>query len=662
MHQLRGGSRTPCREHGVPVALGDGRIEQVRLVELAEHVLRDHERPHVRVVDRRVAVEMAERGLEMRVRHRRVGRVLGLEVTKDPVGVHFRRRPVVVVERDRRIEVLVGDRRGAAEPIRAAHPLHHLGRDRLAGLVLGEGLQHAGIPAPFLQHLRRSFDEIPLRRDSRDRLPGLVSSEHGMKQVAELVEERHDVTVLHQSRIAFLPAGEVADERRFGNLDSRDAVPDAEIRGVVVFPRPRMKVQVEASDHAAVFPYFVALDARIPNVRVRHPLVRHAEHLRGRAEDAVLHLVEGEVRAGLLRVEIVVALPDQLAVVAAIPLVHRLGRGLVLALSLEIRLVFLLRALQGQPAQSLDEGIHVFVVPDHLVAGGVFGPRLEPEELRQLVAPGDHPVQDRHVGGIGAIQELVEQVLAYVRLLGVAHDGEEVRVLDADRDLPVRSRRMRLDVILREAVQIGGALEGDRARVIPDILVELLADRHQLLTERGDLLARGFVFVDTREPEVPKRLLDRKARGRIHALEVERAQRVVHAAVQSEIVQELARGAGLRLGHRAHRGVGMDRLDQARGVRGVVGMEQRFVVWCQRVLDRPGALDLEEAVERPARDPELAVREGAEARGVGTPGPEGRRDRRGRRGRSRGFRGECRRGHCIRHERAQGDDSRGQER
>ena len=68
--------------------------------------------------------------------------------------------------------------------------------------MLGEGLEHPRIPAPLLEHLRRRLDEIPLGRDARDGLPLLVSAEHRVEQVSELVEEGTDVAEFHEAGIA----------------------------------------------------------------------------------------------------------------------------------------------------------------------------------------------------------------------------------------------------------------------------------------------------------------------------------------------------------------------------------------------------------------------------------------------------------------------------
>ena len=124
---------------------------------------------------------------------------------------------------ERRVEHLLPHVEPLAELVGGLHPLHQLGRDRLAGLVvLGERLQRLGRPDPLLEHLRRRLDEVPLGRDARDAGPPRVAAEHVVQQVAELVEERLDVGVLHQRRLG---AGlrEVADQHALGQL--RPALP-----------------------------------------------------------------------------------------------------------------------------------------------------------------------------------------------------------------------------------------------------------------------------------------------------------------------------------------------------------------------------------------------------------------------------------------------------
>jgi len=63
-----------------------------------------------------------------------------------------------------------------------------------------------------------------------------MAAEHGMEQVAELVEEGHHVAVLHETGIAGLAAGEVAHQRGLGNLHALDAVPDPKFAAWLYFP------------------------------------------------------------------------------------------------------------------------------------------------------------------------------------------------------------------------------------------------------------------------------------------------------------------------------------------------------------------------------------------------------------------------------------------
>src|SRR6267154_600499 len=68
-HEVRRLGAAARLEDGAPIARRRRGIEQPLAAEHREEVLRDHERPHVRVVDRRVPLEMPERLLEVRAVH-----------------------------------------------------------------------------------------------------------------------------------------------------------------------------------------------------------------------------------------------------------------------------------------------------------------------------------------------------------------------------------------------------------------------------------------------------------------------------------------------------------------------------------------------------------------------------------------------------------------
>ena len=71
------------------------------------------------------------------------------------------------------------------------------------------------VPGPLLEHLRGRLDEVPLGGDAGEPHPLAGAAEHVVHEVAELVEQRDDVVVLHQ------PAREVADQHALGQLAAR---------------------------------------------------------------------------------------------------------------------------------------------------------------------------------------------------------------------------------------------------------------------------------------------------------------------------------------------------------------------------------------------------------------------------------------------------------
>src|SRR5207247_7166781 len=101
--QLRRGLPAARCEDRLAVASGDLRVEdRVSLLELREKVLRDHEGPHVRVIDRRVTVQVPEVALEVGARvegHERESPEDRLERLR---RVDSRRVAVVIFEGDRK--------------------------------------------------------------------------------------------------------------------------------------------------------------------------------------------------------------------------------------------------------------------------------------------------------------------------------------------------------------------------------------------------------------------------------------------------------------------------------------------------------------------------------------------------------------------------------
>ena len=106
----------------------------------------------------------------------------------------------VLVQRvgQRRVEHLRAHVGALAELLGRAHLRDQLARDRLAVGVRREGPQHVGVPGPLLEHLRGRLDEVPLGGHAGEPGPRVVPGQHVVHQVAELVEQRDHVVVLHQ--------------------------------------------------------------------------------------------------------------------------------------------------------------------------------------------------------------------------------------------------------------------------------------------------------------------------------------------------------------------------------------------------------------------------------------------------------------------------------
>ena len=64
-------------------------------------------------------------------------------------------------------------------------------------MVKGEALERLGIADPFLEHLGRGLDEVPLDPIVRVLHPSTMAHEDRVEEVSELVEERLDLQELH---------------------------------------------------------------------------------------------------------------------------------------------------------------------------------------------------------------------------------------------------------------------------------------------------------------------------------------------------------------------------------------------------------------------------------------------------------------------------------
>ena len=181
-------------------------------------------------------------------------------------------------------------------------------------VVAREGRQHVGVPGPLLQHLAGRLDEVPLGGDAGEAGPLALAGEDVVDEVAELVEEGHDLVVLHQAPV------EVADEHALGELPAGDALDQVELGRVLELALARVQVEVDPPDAGAVEVDVVAGDLVVPGAGVlpRDGRPPEAEQPAGDVEEALADLLEREVGAHDLPVDVVLLPPDELGVVARV--------------------------------------------------------------------------------------------------------------------------------------------------------------------------------------------------------------------------------------------------------------------------------------------------------------------------------------------------------
>ena len=130
------------------------------------------------------------------------------------------------------------------------------------GVVLAQGFELGGSPAPVFEHLRGGFDEVADYVCAVE--TGVVCfGDEVVDAVAQFVEEGSHLFVLEETWLFGCRLREVADEGCDRVVACAVCVYetrlDVEIRGVTIFTFTRMEVQVEVADEAA------ALVFRVPD-------------------------------------------------------------------------------------------------------------------------------------------------------------------------------------------------------------------------------------------------------------------------------------------------------------------------------------------------------------------------------------------------------------
>ena len=378
--------------------------------------------------------------------------------------------------------------------------------------VAREGRQHVGVPGPLLQHLAGRLDEVPLGRDAGEAGPPALAGEDVVDEVAELVEERHDLVVLHQAPV------EVAHQHALGELLAGDALDHVELGRVLELALARVQVEVDPPDAGAVEVDVVAGDLVVPGAGVlaRDGRPPEAEEPAGDVEEALADLLEREVGAHDLAVDVVLLPPDELGVVARVVGGHGVRGRVVDALALEEDADLVAGPLLGRLADPVDEVGDGLAVADHLDLGVVVGPRVVAEQLRGLAAHRQQVLEHLVVGGPGDVVLRQRQLVAG---LGVGAEGDErdqVGVVGGDGDEAVLVGGVGGAVVLGQAGQPLGR-DPDRADVVADVATEVLRQLDALLAERAEPVAGGVVTVDAGAAEVAQRVLEhaggRRRRG-----------------------------------------------------------------------------------------------------------------------------------------------------
>ena len=294
----------------------------------------------------------------------------------------------------------------------------------------------------------------------------------------------------------------------------------------------------------------------MPHGRARDPAVSHTEHAARDPEQAVEDLPELEVRTQSLRIKRVRLGPHEFRVVIQVPALQGLRPRDVLTFPGEQFLDVVPRAGFGDGGDLRHERLRRGCGPDHLVRSDVVGEVIVVQEARELVSLPDEPRKDLEVRGMRPVQVLLHEVVADRVFPGVAEHGDGVGVVRRDRDRAVVPGRMRLHEIVGQALEVRGP-DVDRANVLADGLVKLLADRGDLVPQRLDAGARRIVAVDARQVKVSEDLLDGEAGGRGLAGDVQRREGVVHIAVQAQFRGEPVRFLIRLVSRLTHRGVRM---------------------------------------------------------------------------------------------------------
>ena len=406
-------------------------------------------------------------------------------------------------------------------------------------------------------------------------------------------------------------------------------VDHVELRGVLELALAGVEVEVDAPDPYAVEADVVARDVVVPRaglgLRDRGPL--EAEEPAGDVEEPLAHLLEGEVGAHDLAVDVVLLAAHELGVVARVVGLHGLGARLVLALALQQHRELAARALERCVADAVDEVGDGPARADHLDLGVVVGPGVVTEQGGGLAPHREEVLEHLVVHRPGDVVGRQRQLATGRAVRAEGHEGHQVGVVGGDRDQPVVVREVGGAVVVGQPGEPLGC-EPHRAHVVADVAAEVLREQHAALAQLAQPLAGGVVAVDARAAEVAQRVVEHPAGVGVEGVGLGRRGEVgedgVQVAVQAQLGDVLLHLLAQLVGAVADRGVGVD-LGPQRDRPGVADGGLGGVPGAQHVSRAGGGLDLRDPAPRLV-ELALAAR-GDPAEPVTRPGEVDRRGR-----------------------------------
>ena len=353
-----------------------------------------------------------------------------------------------------------------------------------------------------------------------------------MEDVAELVEEGHDLGVAQERGLARGRLREVGDDGADGSLVGAvrraPAADEVEGGGVTELVGPREEVHVEVGGLAAVrrVQDAVELDVGVPGARWLDGLEADAEEGLHRVEEAGEHGVEGEVLGDGEVVDGEAGLEEVVVVEAPVP---ELELGVGLAGVGALRLAQggnVAVALRFDPGAEVDEEVaHGGGPLRHEELEDVGSPGVVAEDVSDLVADGDRLLDELDVVGAALAVVLDRELAAALLGLGVVEEGVHLGVVERNAVEGLAVARL-----AGEAVDVGRGQAG-----------ELVAAQVDGVFVGVDVALEG-------DAELDEALLQGLDAGALLGVELEAVAAIVAQCPVEETLRLACEGGGLGAG------------------------------------------------------------------------------------------------------------------